>query len=89
MTLGENQLFLRRFLAHQFISMQLPTFVQKAKDRVEFTISLVMFSLVYVFGIGSTAIVARIFQHTFLTKVFPTKSSWQTPTGSQKMERMY
>lgn len=69
--------------------MQLPPFIERIKDRVEFGISLVMFSLVYVFGIGLTSLVAKVVGHQFLTRLFPTKSSWQMPTGSSNMKRMY
>jgi hypothetical protein len=69
--------------------MKTPRFLQKIRDRIEFVISLVMFTFVYIFGIGLTSIVAKLTKHRFLAHVFPTHSSWQKPTGSQKLERMY
>ena len=68
--------------------MQLLVFVKQVRKKVEFVISLIMFSCVYVFGIGTTALVARLVGHRFLIHSFK-KSSWQTPTGSKKIERMY
>lgn len=68
--------------------MQMPAFVKQLRDKVEFVISIVLFSCVYIFGIGTTAIVARLTGHRFLTHTFK-DSSWQQPTGSKKIERMY
>ena len=68
--------------------MQMPTFVKKLRDKVESVISIVLFSCVYIFGIGTTALVARLVGHRFLIHTFK-NSSWQQPTGSKKIERMY
>lgn len=68
--------------------MQIPVFIKQLRDKVEFVISLIMFSCVYIFGIGITTIVARLTGHRFLVHTYK-NSSWQLPTGSKKIERMY
>lgn len=45
-------------------------------------------SLVYLFGIGGTSMVARLFGKKFLQAKFE-KSSWQPITGSNKLEKMF
>lgn len=60
----------------------------KLREKIEFLISLLLFSCVYILGIGTTALFARLVGHRFLIHVFK-GSSWQSPTGSNKIERMY
>lgn len=45
-------------------------------------------SLVYLFGIGGTSMVARLFGKKFLQARFE-KSSWQPVTGSNQREKMF
>lgn len=68
--------------------MQVLRLIQQFRSKIEFVISLIMFSLVYIFGIGTTALVARIVGKRFLLHTFR-RSSWLKPTGSMKLERMY
>lgn len=68
--------------------MQILALIKQVREKVEFVISLIMFSCVYVFGIGITAIIARLTGHRFLVHSYK-NSSWQQPTGSKKIERMY
>lgn len=48
----------------------------------------VALTLVYVFGIGGTSIAARLFGKKFLQSRFVT-SSWQSVSGSTKLEKMF
>ncbi len=68
--------------------MQVPVFLKQIRNKIEFVISQIMFSCVYIIGIGTTAVIARMAGHRFLTHTFK-NSSWQHPTGSKNIERMY
>jgi DNA-binding MurR/RpiR family transcriptional regulator len=60
----------------------------KIINRIEELQSLILLSLVYIFGIGATALVAKMFKRKFIPIVDIARGSWipkKTPKTNIKM----
>lgn len=60
----------------------------KIITRIEELQSLILLSLVYIFGIGTTALIGKMFRTTFVPTVSTAKGSWihkKTPETNVKM----
>lgn len=51
-------------------------------------VELTLLTVAFVLGVGAIGLVRRLFGARFLNNK-PTLSTWQTPTGSRSLERMY
>ena len=64
------------------------TILKKISQKINNFVSKVILLLIYYLGIGTTSLVSKIAGKIFLN-LTPQKSNWETPTGSNKKEKMY
>lgn len=62
--------------------------LKKISQKINNVISKVILYAIYYLGIGTTSLVSKIAKKNFLN-LNPQKSNWETPTGSNKKEKMY